>query len=81
MFPVASNVVLAKNKESRLEALELQVAEIVASAVCSQARANSLRGISQSAEGQLYGCVAALMMPTLRNAVLACSLVATFRWR
>ena len=47
----ASNEVLVKNKESRLEALELQVAEIVASGVCSQARANSLRGIFQFAEG------------------------------
>ncbi len=46
---VASNVVLAKKKESRLEALELQVAEIVASAVCSQARANSWRGFFQFA--------------------------------
>ena len=67
---VASNVVLAKKKESRLEALELQVAEIVTSGVCSQARANSLRGIFQFAEGQLYGRVAALMMPMFKKRCL-----------
>ena len=36
-----SNEVIVRNKSSRLEAMELQVAEIVAQGVCSQARANS----------------------------------------
>ena len=65
-----SNEILVKNKESRLEALELQVAEIVSSGVCSQARANSLRGVFQFAEGQLYGQVAALMMPVFKSRCL-----------
>ena len=39
----------SKMLESRLEAHELQAAEIVASAVCSQARANSWRGFFQFA--------------------------------
>ena len=65
-----ANEVLVRNKDSRLVALEHQVADIVSSGVCSQARANSLRGVFQFAEGQLYGRVAALMMPVFKSRCL-----------
>ena len=65
-----ANEVLIRNKESRIVAMELQVADIVSTGVCSQARANSLRGVFQFAEGQLYGRVAALTMPVFKSRCL-----------
>ena len=65
-----ANEVLIRNKESRIVALEVQVADIVSTGVCSQARANSLRGVFQFAEGQLYGRVAALTMPVFKSRCL-----------
>ena len=52
----------ACNKRSSLDALELQVANIVALGVCSQARANSLRGVFCLRKGSCVAIVAALFL-------------------